>query len=80
MLLARAERLERALAVGAAKPIALFPEILSIDEWERQAIDSQRRLVMDTRGWLGEDAEPAVLAHDPHDVSNQYKTPRTLLR
>lgn len=39
------DRLEQSLAVG--RPIALWPKMLSCDEWERIAQESQQRLLVD---------------------------------
>ena len=39
------DRLEQSLAVG--RPIALWPKMLSCDEWERIAQESQEKLLVD---------------------------------
>lgn len=40
------DRLEQSLAVG--RPIALWPKMLSCDEWERIAQESQDKLLVDS--------------------------------
>lgn len=76
---------ERLFAELAALPHAerggylLVPPILSVDEWEALALDSQEKLASDTSDWLG--PPPVVNAPDPADVSDLYKpNPATVQR
>lgn len=49
--------------------------VLTIDEWEALALDTQEQLVRETADWLG----PASVSsgRDPDDVSHRYKPDRS---
>jgi hypothetical protein len=55
--------------------VMLMPRTLSLDEWEAQAMESQRRLVQETQEWIDrENVVPVVEEQrDPEDVTRFYK-------
>ena len=58
---------------SAQKPMASWPPILELDEWERLAVTSQEKLVADTREYLYVRPGDAVLEGNPDSVSHKYK-------
>lgn len=58
---------------SAQKPMAAWPPILPLDEWERLAVASQEKLVADTREYLHVRPGDVVVESDPDDVSHKYK-------
>lgn len=71
-LLKRLERVEQKRST--CRPRANFPPIIyDCDEWSILAVDSQVKLVFDTREHLHVSPDVVVTSHDPADVTHRYK-------